>query len=132
MRGFTKRAHRKVSLRFGDEEITYTLEALPVLFMTMLHSVLPVPEASDKSYKTAMYNRRALAMVAESLRGTEEGIPSHPDPGDDLLAWIRYTDDLAEVYRSAGLTTAMINRLGLVVDELDRLTGEELETMGNG
>jgi len=71
-------------------------------------------------------------MVAESLRPTETGIPPHPDPAAALDEWRGYIQELAELIQDAGLTVAMLNRLCFAVDELEKVSGEVLETVGNG
>ena len=85
----------------------------------------------SKAELDMLYERRALAMVAEGLRPGEDGIPAHPDPCAGLEAWTAYVDDLALMFRRAGLTMLMLNRLSVALHQIERDTGERLEQLGN-
>jgi len=131
MRGFSTSPTRQVTLTAGGESITYTLYPLPVLFMPMLRAAIPEGDLTGAD-RSMVYEQRAIAMVAESLRPTEDGIPPHPVPAAALDAWRLYVDELAQLFQAAGLTVAMLNRLCFAVDELEKVSGEVLETVGNG
>ena len=131
MRGFTKRPHKTVTFTQGDESITYTVHPLPVLFMPMVREMIPAPEEMSREARIHIMDRRALAMVAEALRPTEEGLPAHPSPTASPEEWEAYTEALGATFTGAGLTSAMVNTIGLAVDELERDTLQQLETAGN-
>lgn len=131
MRGFTKRPHKTVTFTQGDESITYTVHPLPVLFMPMVREMIPAPEEMSREARIHVMDRRALAMVAEALRPTEEGLPAHPSPSASPEEWEAYTEALGATFTGAGLTSAMVNTIGLAVDELERDTLQQLETAGN-
>ena len=131
MRGFTTKAHRTVTFTQGDESITYTVHALPLLFMPMVREMIPAPEEMSREAKLRVLDRRALAMVAEALRPTEEGLPAHPSPSASPEEWEAYTEALGATFTGAGLTSSMVNAIGLAVDELERDTLQQLETAGN-
>ena len=131
MRGFTTKAHRTVTFTQGDESITYTVHPLPLLFMPMVREMIPAPEEMSREAKLRVLDRRALAMVAEALRPTEEGLPAHPSPSASPEEWEAYTEALGATFTGAGLTSSMVNTIGLAVDELERDTLQQLETAGN-
>ena len=131
MRGFTTKAHRTVTFTQGDESITYTVHPLPLLFMPMVREMIPAPEEMSREAKLRVLDRRALAMVAEALRPTEEGLPAHPSPSASPEEWMAYTEALGATFTGAGLTSSMVNAIGLAVDELERDTLQQLETAGN-
>ena len=131
MRGFTTTLTRQVTFEVGDEAITYTLHPLPVLFMPMMRMVFSEADGLSKAELDMIYERRALAMVAEGLRPSESDIPAHPDPCAGLEAWTAYVDDLALMFRRAGLTMLMLNRLSVALHQIERDTGERLEQLGN-
>ena len=131
MRGFTTKAQRQITFTQGDESITYTVHPLPVLFMPMVREMIPAPEEMSREARIHIMDRRALAMVAEALRPTEEGLPAHPSPSASPEEWEAYTEALGATFTGAGLTSAMVNTIGLAVDELERDTLQQLETAGN-
>lgn len=131
MRGFTKRPHKTVTFTQGDESITYTVHPLPLLFMPMVREMIPAPEEMSREARLRVLDRRALAMVAEALRPSEEGLPAHPSPTAPPAEWEAYTEALGATFTGAGLTSAMVNTIGLAVDELERDTLQQLETAGN-
>jgi len=131
MRGFTTKAHRKITFTQGEESITYTVHPLPLLFMPMVREMIPAPEEMSREAKMRIFDRRALAMVAEALRPSEQGLPPHPSPSASPEEWMGYTEALGATFTGAGLTSSMVNAIGLVVDELERDTLQQLETAGN-
>lgn len=127
MRGFTETPSKTVTFTRGAQSVTYTVHALPALFMAMVRQVLPY--SGDKDDPTL--EMRALIMTAEGLRKTED-IPPHPDPGETAEAWRCYAHTLASMFSAAGLSLTQINKLGLAVSELDSFVSDTLETVGNG
>jgi hypothetical protein len=126
MRGFNQKPSKQVTFTRGEEAVTYTVHALPALFMAMVRQVLPY--SGDKDDPTL--EMRALIMTAEGLRPTEQ-IPPHPDPGEPAESWRAYAHTIASMFSIAGLTLTQINKLGLTVSELDSFVSDELETVGN-
>lgn len=131
MRGFTKRPQRSVTFTLGDESITYTVHPLPLLFMPMVREMIPISEEMAKDTKSRVIERRCLAMIAEALRPSEDGLPAHPSPTASPEEWEAYTEALGATFTGAGLTSSMVNAIGLAVDELERDTLQQLETAGN-
>ena len=126
MRGFTERPSKRVTFKRGTETITYTVHALPALFMGLVR--LKIPYTGDES--EGALEMQALILTAEGLRTTEE-IPPHPEPAASSEEWRSYARTLSEMFSAAGLSSGQITRLGRAVTELDTFVSEALEETGN-
>jgi hypothetical protein len=127
MKGFTARPSREVTFTRGSQRVTYTVQALPPLFMGMVRSALPYTGKRD-DHNLEM---KALILAAEGLRQGGEDMPPHPDPGAGAEEWTAYAGQLSELYARAGLTVAQVNAIGVAVSELDQFVTDELDTVGN-
>lgn len=134
---FTKTTNTTtVTLTSGEETATLTVERPPLLFSSVLDRAIPLGEEGTPSHNYRL-NLRSVLWAAEGIRASQ-GLPPHPaiDAGEDV--WQKYAEDIAEMFRSAGLLTVHIRELASAALDLNignvkktNLT-EALATAGNG